>query len=188
MKVYTQDPTEEQRFHELRRYITYIEKANLINREKMIECTLNASEKQQLVVMMLMALEMPNVVDRLLKRGALTKKEAGDLRRASTLIAKVHTALLSKLPIRIVKSIINLIDYNEIRFESKSAKVYEMISSIKTEDVYTLAEGTLQTCQDECDGKKESCKYRMALESLGVPKLSEEAIGCPYYYEGNSHA
>lgn len=183
MKRWQKTPTTNEKFSLIKRTLRYIEAANLKSKEKIIDVALNQRVKQHITMLLMVGCDLPKLVDILLEKGVLTTRDAGDLRRASTQIINTLGRVLSKMPSRNVKSIVNLLEYNDIRFEARTAKVQQMYERIGTEDAWVLAEGTLQTCQDECDGRKKDCHYRQSLENLQVPKLDEHAEGCPYFYK-----
>jgi hypothetical protein len=63
-------------------------------------------------------------------------------------------------------------EYNRI-------KALEEVTPVDTEDLYTIAEAALETCNG-CDRDGQECNLRRILVKYDVPVFDENAQGCPY--------
>lgn len=111
---------------------------------------------------------------------------AADLRCAATKIQKVINNRIKQLEPKSQQALQR--SYNHIEVIITANDIARMVDerqddeivTIKTQDLYDLAEQAIIACSEHCDGTKKECKLRDQMLTMRIPVYDEYAVCCPY--------
>lgn len=146
---------------------------------------MNRDEQNDYCKLGALASEAKRIADKIAGQGQ--KTFAADIRCAVTKIKKTIDARLNQLELKNRQAVSR--SFQKIEVFVSAPDQARMISThlddeevtIKTQDLYDLAEQAILACSEYCNGNKKDCKLRDQMLIMGIPVYDEYAEACPYH-------